>query len=164
MEQDCEIGGLAYWFDLELGDGERLSNAPGAHPGSWSQCLLPVDPPIHVAQGTPVRGAVRRERRGEGGGEPGWMTWEIEAGGEVRHGHEFRAAPASAADLEMASPDGVPTLSRKGRVAAKVLGLTDGHRRVREIAASVAASDGAMSQKEAERLVVGILAGQITRG
>jgi protein arginine N-methyltransferase 1 len=153
------IHGLAYWFDLDLGGGERLSNAPGAQPGSWGHHFLPADPPLELSAGVDLRAVVRTGRLADG--SPSWLSWELEAGGQRRRGHEFAAAPASLDDLAAASPDGIPTLDRRGAVEAKVLALTDGRRSLREIAGEIAAEGTGVSQAEAERIVARALRGRI---
>ncbi|MGD2136182.1 MAG: class I SAM-dependent methyltransferase [Gemmatimonadales bacterium] len=161
FEEPTTIHGLAYWFDLDLGAGETLSNAPGATPGSWGHLFLPVDPPIAADAGTSLEATVGSDARADG--TPRWLWWEVVAGDERRRGHEFAAHPAALGDLVGASPDGVPRLALRGELEALVLHLTDGRRTVREIAEAVAAERG-MSQGEAERLVVRVLRDRIQVG
>lgn len=155
------VHGLAYWFDLDLGGGERLSNAPGADPGSWGHLFLPVDPPVEVGD-TELRASVRVHALPDGA--PGWLSWELAAAGAVARGHEFAAQPASLADLVGASPDGVPRLSSRGALEARVLALTDGRRSIREIGALVAKDQPGLSSTEAERLVARVLFDRIESG
>lgn len=160
LEAPAIIGGLAYWFDLELAPGISLSNAPGATPGSWGHLLLPLTPPLAVASGETLRVAVGPEPLPDG--VPGWLRWEGAAGGQVVRGHEFAAAPTALGDLLVGSPDGIPELTPRGRLEALVLGLTDGCRTVAQIAEALRQSYRGMAAAEAERLVARVLAGRAT--
>lgn len=162
LEREALLHGLAHWFDLDLGGGERLSNAPGAEPGSWGHLFLPVDPPLPVPVGQTVEAALHADPRSDGA--PGWLAWEMVAGGERRRAHEFAAAPLSLSDLTMASPDAVPSLARRGATELRVLGLTDGTRSIREIAREIAAERPDLTQLDAERLVAGVLYHKIEVG
>jgi protein arginine N-methyltransferase 1 len=157
--QPCTVYGLAYWFDLDLGAGAVLSNAPGAEPGSWGQLFLPLEEPLEVAGGGEVTAAV--EPHAQPDGCPGWLAWSIAAGGVTRRGYELAGVPASAADFEAASPDFVPSLDDAGRLEANVLDLTDGLRSVREIAEAVRRARPNLSQPDAERVVTEVLRGRI---
>lgn len=164
LEDAAVVHGLAYWFDLDLGGGERLSNGPGAEPGSWGHLYLPVDPPLRVDAGGEVHAEISAAPRADG--TPGWLAWEVATASERVRGHEFSAAPASLGDLAAASPDGVPSLGRRGATELMVLGLTDGTRSIRDIAREIAAERPDLTQTDAERLVVGVLQDkiQIARG
>ncbi|UCF40656.1 MAG: class I SAM-dependent methyltransferase [Gemmatimonadota bacterium] len=159
VESAAPVHGLAYWFDLDLGGGERLSNGPGAEPGSWGHLYLPVDPPVQVHAGEAMHAEVSAAPRADGA--PGWLAWEVVTAGARVRGHEFSAAPASLRDLAAASPDGVPSLADRGVTELKVLGLTDGTRSIRDIAREIAAERPDLTQADAERLVVGVLQDKI---
>ena len=161
-ERDADVHGLAYWFDLELGGEQRLSNAPGAEPGSWGHLFLPIDPPLDVRAGSEIRATVGWTARGDGA--PGWLAWEIAVDDERRTGHSFRSGPASLADVTEGSPDSVPSLGRRGELELKVLALTDGTHSIRDIAGEVAAERGDLTQPEAERLVAQVLRHKIRVG
>jgi SAM-dependent methyltransferase len=157
LDHAATLHGLAFWFDLELAPGEWLYNAPGSHPGSWGRLFLPVEP-VKVAAGASCSALVAPEQLPSGG--PGWLRWELEAGGASARGHEFAAEPASFADVLAASPDGVPVLSRSARIEATVLDLTDGVRRVADIASALRKTYPDMSAPEAEHLVAAVLRGR----
>ncbi len=162
VERELVLHGLALWFDLDFGGGERLSNAPGAEPGSWGHLFLPVEPPLEVPASTEVRGAVRADPRSDG--TPGWLAWEVVAGEERRGGHEFASAPASLGDVYTASPDCIPRLAARGVLEARVLSLTDGTRSIRDIARELTAERRDLTQEEAERLVARVLHDRIEPG
>jgi hypothetical protein len=151
LAADTVVHGLAYWFDLDLGVGERLSNAPGAKPGTWGHLFLPVDPPLSVAAGESLEAVVAVDRTPDD--LPSWLRWEVRSGKERRRGHEFAAKPVSLSDLKGGAADAVPRLSAKGRRGLRILGLTDGRRSVEEIARAVAEVED-VSLLEAQRLVV----------
>lgn len=149
------IHGLAYWFDLELAEDITLSNGPGAAPGSWGHLFLPCDPPLSVAAGERLTAEVGPDVLA--GGAPGWLSWTLGAGRVTRRGHEFASVPAALADLTAGSPDGIPHLTRRARIEAAVLQLTDGRRSVANIATGLRASYPEIGPDEALRLVGEIL-------
>ncbi len=159
IERDVVVTGLAYWFDLDLDDDDSISNAPGALPGSWGQLLLPLDPPLTVAEGQELAAEVGPDRFADGA--PGWLRWTAEAGGFEVGGHEFASEPAAFADLYARSPDAVPQLSPGGEIEAKVLQLTDGTRTVGEIAWQVRKIEPGLSELAATRLVIEALSGKL---
>ncbi|NJD19616.1 MAG: methyltransferase domain-containing protein, partial [Gemmatimonadetes bacterium] len=73
------VAALAYWFDLELGEGRWVGNGPAGPGEPWGQWLLPLDPPLEAPAGAAVTARAWREVRTDGG--PGWMGWSCEAGG-----------------------------------------------------------------------------------
>ncbi|HXV85397.1 MAG TPA: class I SAM-dependent methyltransferase [Gemmatimonadales bacterium] len=162
VRRDGQVHGLAYWFELELGGGERLSNQPGAAPASWGQLYLPVDPPLPVAAGETVRLKVRPERLADGA--PGWLAWEVATRSEHRRGHEFQAAPLGLEDLRSASGDVVPCLNDLGRLTVEALALVDGKRTAREITDVLAAQRPGIPRLSLEALVVRQFRGRIVSG
>lgn len=158
LERETVIHGMAFWFDLDLGAGETLSNAPGAEPGSWGHLFLPLHPPVVAEAGVVVEAAVGTDPHADG--TPRWLRWEVVVGEERRRGHGFGAHPAALGDLVGASPDGVPRLTPRGEAEALVLQLTDGRRTVGQIAGVLAERRG-MPRGEAERLVVRVLRDRI---
>jgi len=91
------LDGLLVWFELEVGAGRRVSNAPGPEAGPWGQLLLPVDPPLEVEAGADIGARVGGETREDG--TPGWWSWSVRAGGELRRGHEFASLMVSGDEL-----------------------------------------------------------------
>ncbi len=91
------VVGLAFWFDLDLGEGHWVSNGPGESPEAWGQWFLPVDPPLEAEPGARVTGRAWREVRPDGA--PGWMGWSCRTEGTSRRGHEFAGLPLSPEDL-----------------------------------------------------------------
>jgi protein arginine N-methyltransferase 1 len=160
VDRAATMHGLAYWFELDLGGGERLSNAPGEAPGSWGHLFLPVDPPLALAAGERLRMGVRAETLPDGA--PGWLAWEATAPAGTRRGHEFLGTPMSLGDLLRGSPDAIPELTPGGQTALRVLSLTNGKRSVSDIAHSLMRERPGLSQAEAIQLVIAHLRDRIT--
>ncbi len=155
------IRGLAFWFDLELAEDIRLSNGPGAQPGSWGHLFLPLEDPPAGKPGDHVSASVQPHPLPDGA--PGWLRWEVHVGGTARRGYELASLAASLDDFAAASPDHTPCLNEAGRLALRVLGLADGRRSIREIAAEVMGGGADVSDAEAERFVVEVLRDRILR-
>lgn len=98
------VDALLLWFDMEVGPGRWLSNAPGDRTQPWGQWALPVHPPLEVGSGAVLHAWVQREPA-PGSGAPGWARWELRAGDEVRRGHEFQGLLLGPQDL-VAQEDG----------------------------------------------------------
>ncbi len=158
-DEDVVVHGLAYWFDLELGGGQHLSNAPGAEPASWGQLLLPIDSPITVKAGAKLRATVACDAFPDGA--PGWLRWSVETGAMSGRGHEFKSRPASFGDLYNQSPDAMPRLSARGELELQVMRLTDGKRTICQIAEEVRRVQPRLTAFDAQRLVVSALAGKL---
>jgi hypothetical protein len=161
FDRDRLVHGLAYWFDLELSAAERLSNAPGARPGSWGHLFLPIDPPLSMSRGQDLHALVGARKDLDG--VPGSLCWTVRAGEQVRRGHEFTSRPASVHDLLAGSPDYVPALGARARRESRALALVDGHRSIRDIAAALDAAGDIRDLAGAERYVAGILRDRIER-
>lgn len=86
-EEGGEVHALALWFDLDLGRGSWISNAPGPRSGPWRQWILPLDPPLPVGAGETLHAEVVREELD--GGVVGWVRWEARTRSERRRGHQL---------------------------------------------------------------------------
>ncbi len=159
VERSCEVHGLAYWFELDLGAGVKLSNAPGAQPGSWGHLFLPVEEPLEIERGAGLTVAIGPHALPDGC--PGWLSWELSTGEVQRRGYELAGIPASVADFESQASDYVPELNADGAVEAHVLQLTNGKRSIRDIAQEIRRARTDLAQAEAERLVVAVLRNRI---
>ncbi|HWP39126.1 MAG TPA: class I SAM-dependent methyltransferase [Gemmatimonadales bacterium] len=160
VDRAAAMHGLVYWFELNLGGGERLSNAPGETPGSWGHLFLPIDPPLALAAGDRLTVSIRAEPLPDQA--PGWLAWDVASRAGRRRGHEFLGTPMSVTDLLEASRDSVPELTPRGKTALRVLALADGTRSVSDIAHILIRDRPDLSQAEAERLVIAHLRGSIT--
>jgi hypothetical protein len=152
-----EIHGLAYWFDLEVGD-TWLSNAPGGDPRSWGNLFLPLDRAVTVPAGATLEAAVAPETADDGA--PSWLTWEARVGEYRYRGHEFKANPASRADLAPTMPSWIPELTKEAEVEREILRLADGRRTVEDIARAVNPALGPLEPGQARILVINTLSGR----
>lgn len=96
-DSEAHLDALALWFDLEVAEGEWISNRPSEDPEPWGQWILPLDPPLPVECGARVEARVTVEDAGDGA--PGWMSWSARAGAEARRGHEFAGLALGEAEL-----------------------------------------------------------------
>lgn len=99
IQPGTSICALGFWFDLEMGEGRVVTNRPGNGAGPWGQLVLPLDPPLEVGQDGVFRATVGYDPAPDG--DPGWLRWEAESGGEVRRGHEFASSPATLEDFRI---------------------------------------------------------------
>lgn len=97
VDAGTELHGLALWFDLVMSDGGVVTNRPGDEAGPWGQLILPLDPPLPVAEDGVVHATVGYDPAPDG--DPGWLRWEATSGGESRRGHEFASSPATLEDF-----------------------------------------------------------------
>lgn len=74
VERDATLHGLAGWFSTELADGVTLDNAPPSR-SSWMQAYFPVEAPVPLAAGDPVKVRVAVLSDDEH-----WQ-WTVDAGG-----------------------------------------------------------------------------------
>lgn len=158
FDEATEVHGLAYWFDLEVGDDCWLSNAPGAEPGSWGHLLLPADRALEIRSDEPLRAEVGFDAGAQG--EPGWMRWKIEGAGHTWSGHEFRSFLSTPTELRRRSPDWRPGLSAPGVAARRVLELADGSRSLEDLVHTLVKEGFADTRTQAEQLVHRTLSGR----
>jgi protein arginine N-methyltransferase 1 len=52
------LHGLALWFDSDLGDGIRVSNAPGQPPMIYGNALFPLTRPVEVQEGDVLQASI----------------------------------------------------------------------------------------------------------
>lgn len=104
FDEDVEIHGLTYWFEMEVGEGVWLTNAPGGEPGSWGRLFLPAPRAIRVPAGETLRAGVGFDPGPKG--EPAWMRWWFEADRRRWSAHEFRSILTTAPDLKRLSEAG----------------------------------------------------------
>ena len=77
--RDGTIHGLAGWFSADLAPGVVLDNAPPSR-GSWMQAYFPIETPVAVTAGDPVRVRIAVLSDDEQ-----WQ-WTVEAGGVRQQG------------------------------------------------------------------------------
>jgi precorrin-6B methylase 2 len=119
------------WLSIRLGE-EWLSASPRDARTHWSWGFLPLDPPLHIEHGEPVRFRLARAPYGD------WL-WEMTArSGSQRHS-TLLSLPMKATTIEKASLQYHPALTEEGRALAHVLARCDGRQGVEEIAESLQA-------------------------
>ena len=97
LEPGTAVHGLGVWFDLDLDQGQRITNAPGDACGPWGQLALPLDPPVVVDDSGRFDATIGYDPTPDGA--PGWLRWQAHSGSSAAGGHEFAAEPASLEDL-----------------------------------------------------------------
>ena len=60
-DKDCEVHGLALWFDVDFYGKVQLSTGPAAESTHWYQTVLMFDEPIDVKNGDGVCGTIELE-------------------------------------------------------------------------------------------------------
>jgi protein arginine N-methyltransferase 1 len=157
---ETTLHGIAFWFDLDVG-GTWLSNAPGGDPRSWGNLFLPLDRPLTARAGDRVTARVAPETAADGG--PSWFTWEVRCGTVGYRGHEFKAEPASLADLTRRSPSWIPELTEEAKLEGEVLRLADGTRTVDQIAEALGGGLPPLERGQLHTLVLNALADRTLR-
>jgi len=139
IPQDRTVHGLVLWFDAELTDHARFSNAPGQPSTIYNRVFLGWPQPVALNAGDDV--AVAWEARPAG--EDYLWNWQT----SVRSGAEVKAsfpqsnvsgAALPSAQLRKRSADYVPVLDEDGRIDQFILSRMDGKTSQAEIARRVA--------------------------
>ncbi len=102
MDGAQTVRALAFWFELELVPGVRVSNRPGPDCGPWGQVLLPLPEPLTVGAGEVLEVEIASQTLADGA--PGWLSWWARVGDSVQRGNEFASEPASLADMFGTAP------------------------------------------------------------
>lgn len=131
--------GLLVWFDREVGDEIRLSNAPGAlaevaPEHIYGTAFFPWSRPVEVSAGDQV-GVRLRAKAVDGGYVWRWNTTVAASTGTSTFAQStFNAVPLSKKKLRARASDFRPTLNEEGRATEHVLELMRSGRSVGEIA------------------------------
>lgn len=138
VERDATLHGFALWFDTDLFDGIRLSNAPGEPELVYGSIFMPLPEP------TPVSAADRLslDLRADLVGDDYVWRWDtelIDAAPPRRCSQStFYGNPLGRRSLDLADLDHVPSLARDGELAAEILGMIDGRASLGELARRLA--------------------------
>jgi protein arginine N-methyltransferase 1 len=73
-ERPATAHGLAVWFDLELGPGVILDNAPGRPSTVWEQGALPFEHPLELGEGETLEIDLRTVQSAAYGYHWNWIT------------------------------------------------------------------------------------------
>lgn len=130
--------GLLLWFDAELSDGVRFSNAPDQPELIYGQAFFPLEKPVALVAGDIVSVLVRADLVSDDYVWQ-WRT-QVYAAGDHKHikAHfrqsTFLGAPLSSTSLRKREAGYRPVLSVAGQVERFMLSLMDSHTTLREIA------------------------------
>lgn len=79
------LNGLATWFDADMGEGGRLTNAAGHSETHWGRYVFPLDGPIEVAPGDAISVTFRSDPAGEGQCR---FHWSVQVNDGPREEHD----------------------------------------------------------------------------
>lgn len=82
------VHGLGGWFEVDLGEGARLSTAPGKPATVWRHAFFPLARPVRVGKKTPLRIGFE-SMPAPTPGHVTYFDWRVEVGGE-EHGGSTR--------------------------------------------------------------------------
>lgn len=125
--RDGNLDGIGGWFDCRLAADVWMTNSPrAADPLQRAQVFLPLEVPVPVRAGEPIRVTVMA-RPAES--VLGWVV-ELPASGRRLAHSTWNGLLLDQQDLVRANPERVATLNRRGRARQVVLGYCDGVRTV----------------------------------
>ena len=95
IDRSGTMYGLAGWFDLNLTNNVRISNAPGNAESTWNQVFFPFSNPLNVNQGETVMlklSCTKSSRTRDI-----WWTWQASAASGVADNRSFQGIPLPSA-------------------------------------------------------------------
>ena len=119
--------GFAGWFNAELVEDIVLSNAPSSVTSHWGMAFFPLERPVSVERGDPIRLTISATRNGTV-----WQ-WELRRDGQPLKQSTIWGFPQAPGELHKLSPGAAPTLSAKGRAELFILSLLNGEKTVGEL-------------------------------
>lgn len=119
--------GLAGWFNAELVKGVFLSNAPSSSTSHWGVAFFPLDRPVDVERGAPIR--LTASATGNGA----VWEWELRAGSRQFKQSTIWGFPQAPGELHKLSPGAAPALSDRGKAELFLLNLLNGEKTVGEL-------------------------------
>ena len=126
--------GLLCWFDAELSESSRFSNAPHAPRALYGQAFFPFAQPLALRAGDVATGSLRAVHTGSEY-EWAWAARIVRDGQEVAAASQstLAAKPQLSQQLARRAPAFVPRLSADGDVTRFLMENTDGLRDVAEL-------------------------------
>lgn len=125
MERDCEVHGLAVWFDSQVADDIQYSNEPGKTELIYGQGFLPWSEPANLTVGDSVEVKLRGKLIGD---EYvwSWRTQICSADDASQLNYEFNqssffSTPLSPDKLRRQQADFVPVLNEDGEIARMII-------------------------------------------
>lgn len=133
VERSGLCHGLLGWIRIRLGDQWLSTDIDNdVH---WRPALLPLDPPLPLAEGEQLRMSLFRPARGD------W-TWSAEAAAGSRRHSSFLSRSEGPAELRKLAPASAPGLNQNGQRVLRILeGLRQGLSN-QAIAGSLVATEG----------------------
>jgi len=129
--------GIGLWFDADLGDGIRFSNAPGEPELVYGRLVLPWLKPVALKAGDRVRLDIRARFVN---GDYVW-AWSTELPGKARFDQNtLHTLAASTGELKKRASNAVPTLSEDAAIDALILTKLDGRASVIDAASAAMAA------------------------
>ncbi len=129
--------GIGLWFDADLGEGIRFSNAPGEPELVYGRLVLPWLKPVALAAGDRVRLDIRARFVN---GDYVW-AWSTELPGETRSDQNtLHALAASMEELKSRAGNAVPSLGQDAAIDSFILKALDGRTSVMAAAEAVMAA------------------------
>jgi protein arginine N-methyltransferase 1 len=129
--------GIGLWFDADLGDGIRFSNAPGEPELVYGRLVLPWLRPVALEAGDRVRLDIRASHVN---GDYVW-AWSTDVLGKTRfEQNTLHMLAASMNELRKRAGNAVPALGEDAAVDALILATLDGRTNVMSAAAVVMAA------------------------
>ena len=141
IERAGTLHGLYVWFDGDLGDGIGYSNAPHLPELVYGRAFFPLERAVEVVPGDKLSTHLTAKRV-KGDFVYRWKSVVTSADGTRRAAFDqstFKASLISAAELRKGSGDYLPSLSREGVVAQRVLNGMTGQQPLMEIAKALTA-------------------------
>ena len=129
-DRDGTLDGVAGWFECQLLDDIHMTNSPAADDAlNRPQAFLPIEPPVEVGRGDPVRVTVMAR--------PldfiiAWIV-ELPATGQSFSHTTFNGMLLDRETLAKAQPERISRINRHGRALQIVLALCDGERTVADV-------------------------------
>ena len=145
IDRDCQLDGLAGWFDTALAPGVHMTNSP-LDPQSIGrdQAFLPLARPVSVAAGDTVAVSLRADPVND------LITWTVTPpGGAAQTMSTWKSRVLTPQDL-VTGQDLPLALNAVGRARQVVLGFVDGKRTASEIEAAVLAAHPDLFPSKAE--------------
>jgi SAM-dependent methyltransferase len=136
LESACEIGGLAIWFESDLGGGFTYSSAPRDGITAYRQVFLPFQDAVAVERGDRVRVrlAARQAHERYVWEWKVWLTPQRDLNERlVVSQNSLAELVIDPAALAETSPDAIPVLGERGRALRHLLAHIDGEQTVSEL-------------------------------
>ncbi len=129
IARDCQLHGLAGWFDCELADDVWMNNSPVADDAiGRSQAFFPLAEPVKVAAGDTISATLRIRH------DRSIISWTVDFPGELPRQSMTTWKSTILTQADLAVQTGGPlSPNQLGRARAALHGLLDGTRSAQQI-------------------------------